>query len=1432
MGRDTDGSQSSSAGGGPPTLSSGRSSTSLSDQHEGTNAPRRESAYRPSSNGYGNNLSQRGQSQLDLLTSTLSTNEQPPYTASERSSISLGGSSYNPQTGPRAPNSVQRQPLEAKNRPRAGGKWLPFKSNSNYGRGRPKTPNGNAAGLRPHWAEWEKISLRISRLPAHTTTRDVWMIFKSHGEVVSVELFERLNGEREGSGRVCFSPPPTNQFWDDIMAVNIQGQQLKIRVELQKEQKIPQIHGPSGKSYPPSMTLKMDAIQFGVLSRENEMMPLKTIHNAIRTGFSLTAELLPKRLEVAFACKIDDPRRENPSIRNPSPIGDMEHVRLYKAHIPFTNLKKIVFIDLDDQNWALLIPLPSPPIFFAKHDSADSHSSSKNTWSVRDAWNRTVDITYDTSWFKDEPVSLPRTNHFIDIGRWTTYRLVFSKSTLPDWGKMKVALMDFNIQVDHTTSKEFLTIPAQMPTLWAQLESHNFNNSKSNNLALLANAEEIQLPYDVRFQLEVCISQGLLNEVNITTEFLQKLANLSKDRTRRRDRAKDLLMYISRPRIGSRTEDREKLDEKRIYDPMSLFEDKKAMSHYPEISIPEHCQWVRKAVVTPTTMYLSGPTPEPSNRVLRQYSNYEDRFLRVQFTDELMKGRIFPAPDDEKDNALFNRVHRTLHNGIRIGGRHFHYLASGNSQFRENGAWFFCPTDFLTCDNIRNWMGNVNHIRIVAKYAARLGQCFSTTRIPRSSPIGQTIKHIQDIEHNGWCFSDGVGKIAPSRAKFLVQNLNMDKTAANIPSAFQFRLGGAKGILVQWPDVPFNEVHLRPSQNKFESISKGLEIIKTSRYSAATLNRQTITILSCLGVPDIVFVDMLKKQVANYERAMEDPQVAMQILSKYIDQNGVTTKIAQMIVDGFMHTKEPFFMTILQVWRAWSMRLLREKARIVVDQGAFVFGCVDETRTLRGHSDKTKPGSRDSTLLPQIFLQVPKGGIKPGEEGEYTVITGICVLGRNPSLHPGDIRVVEAVDVPALRHLRDVVVFPAVGDRDIPSMCSGGDLDGDDYFVIWDPRLLPDDWNYPSMKHDALKPKELDRDVRVADLISFFVRYMKNDTLSTIAQSHLAKCDTLTEGPKHKQCIELAVLHSNAVDYPKTGLEAYLKPSLRAKRFPHFMEKAPNMTYHSYKVLGKLYDLVAKVNFKPQLDGAFDERILRRYALDDAMLKTVRMIKRQHDKAMRQIMNQYDIGTEFEVWSTFVLSRPRVGSEYKMQESMEPVMINHRERFRETCIKVAGSRDTKVLYPIIAATYLVTWEEVQTVLAKTQREGRERELAANEMPFISFPWIFDCELGQIASSKGEFELEEMPKPTIAFVGDDTDADDEEFERLVRAGAIESDNEVTNNGYGPEGQILWSANVAQPTGGVVEEQEVIEEVVELEEDEETSMEALAKLADEE
>lgn len=45
---------------------------------------------------------------------------------------------------------------------------------------------------------------------------------------------------------------------------------------------------------------------------------------------------------------------------------------------------------------------------------------------------------------------------------------------------------------------------------------------------------------------------------------------------------------------------------------------------------------------------------------------------------------------------------------------------------------------------------------------------------------------------------------------------------------------------------------------------------------------------------------------------------------------------------------------------------------------------------------------------------------------------------RNPCYHPGDIRVLQVVDVPGCRHLRDCIIFPVKGPRPHADEMAGG----------------------------------------------------------------------------------------------------------------------------------------------------------------------------------------------------------------------------------------------------------------------------------------------------------------------------------------------------------------------------------------------------------
>ena len=469
-------------------------------------------------------------------------------------------------------------------------------------------------------------------------------------------------------------------------------------------------------------------------------------------------------------------------------------------------------------------------------------------------------------------------------------------------------------------------------------------------------------------------------------------------------------------------------------------------------------------------------------------------------------------------NEIYTRVKRALNNGITIGDRHFEYLASGNSQFREHGAYFFSPVAHLGVADIRRWMGDFQDIKVIALYAARLGQCFSTTRAINGSKVD--IVEIPDITNGKYNFTDGVGKISKFLAQVAASEVGINMPSGEPPSVFQFRLGGAKGVLALSPDAKLREIHLRSSQYKFHAIHSGLEIIRWSQFSAAHLNRQLILVLSALGVPDRIFADKLKSQLSNLAQAMVDEKIALNLLQKEIDPNQMTLALAGMILEGFHKVREPFMLSLLHLWRAWSIKYLKEKAKIVIHEGAVLLGCVDESRTLRGHYDNLQHLRTHSMeeeqikSLPEVFVQLSKGvNDKP------QVMLGPMILARNPSLHPGDIRIVYGVDQPILHHLKDVVVLPQTGDRDIAHMCSGGDLDGDDYLICWDQDLLPLEWNHEPMIYTPKeRPKRVSDNVTTDGITTFFVNYMKNDLLPRIAHAHLATADHLPKGVKEEKC--------------------------------------------------------------------------------------------------------------------------------------------------------------------------------------------------------------------------------------------------------------------------------------------------------------------------
>ncbi|THC91004.1 hypothetical protein EYZ11_009534 [Aspergillus tanneri] len=1010
---------------------------------------------------------------------------------------------------------------------------------------------------------------------------------------------------------------------------------------------------------------------------------------------------------------------KRPDLRIPSPTNPDVHYPA-EVKIPISSMDIGVLFDE-------VTLLPMRTIGSGRNEQA---------FVVLDVRNRTLItcIVHNPQELSSLPVSLRKKNPVIDIGRWNAFKIKYSENIGrgTEFTLLHNILEDYNVRIVNTDRfTQWDEHKERMPPVWKWIDLSDTQMPKApvSSLEELIDPNYIHLPFPVRYQLEVCLSNGYLYEYTMARGFVIKLSELGEGQSIK------LLEHVAAKKQV-------------YYDPMKIF-DLKFVRGATDVKTSPYCCYMRSARITPSTIYFNTPTVEISNRIIRHYIEHADRFLRVRFTDEKLFGRINSTVDNTMDE-VFTRIKRALANGIVIGDRRYEFLAFGNSQLREHGAYFFAPLPNLTAANIRAWMGHFNDIRNVAKHAARLGQCFSTTRAISGCPVH--VRHIDDIKRNGYTFSDGVGRISRFLAQMAMSELKIKTPTGDPPSAFQFRLGGCKGMLTVSQEAQRHEVHIRKSQYKFPAIHSGLEIIRWSQFSIAALNRQLIIVLSTLGISDEIFLAKLKTMLQGLDEALESDTRAIYWLKKYVDPNQMTIVVSQMIHDGFRRAKEPFITSILCLWRAWHLKYLKEKAKIAIDKGASLLGCMDETGTLNGYYAHKIPGN-DATLdehiaaLPEIFLQTSR----PDNGGRYEIIEGICILARNPSLHPGDIRVVRAVNAPQLAHLHDVVVLPQTGDRDVASMCSGGDLDGDDYLVIWDQDLIPDDWFRAPMKYTSNKARDLDHDVTVDEITSFFVTYMKNDCLPKIAHAHLAWADRLLDGVNEEKCIRLAQLHSDAVDYNKTGIPAHMTRNLEPHSWPHFMEKIhkpKEKIYHSRKILGQLYDAVERVDFIPSLENPFDQRILGcQLVVHEELYDFSRELKSQYDSAMRRIMAQHEIKTEFEVWSTFVLSHSNMSKDYKFHEEIGSISSSLSESFRKQCYNKVGGRNFEQLAPLAVAMYRITHEEMTTALEKYRNENMNGDKMfvnsvskMEKLPLISFPWVLSHVLGKIAM--GYYELSE------------------------------------------------------------------------------------------
>jgi hypothetical protein len=238
-----------------------------------------------------------------------------------------------------------------------------------------------------------------------------------------------------------------------------------------------------------------------------------------------------------------------------------------------------------------------------------------------------------------------------------------------------------------------------------------------------------------------------------------------------------------------------------------------------------------------------------------------------------------------------------------------------------------------------------------------------------------------------------------------------------VPSAFQFRLGGAKGMVVQDPTIQGKLVRLRPSQVKFDARENlTFDVQSTSSEPKPMfLNRPLISLMEFLGVDTQRIIELQDDDICKAQSVRSSCTDA----SKVMQQHGMgapfhlpslfsnLTSILQLEIgdtedDPSLWTSQ-LIESSLCCAETHILRELKYRAHIAVPGSYTLLGVSDEWGCLK-----------EEEIYATVFDE---------RTGFVQRITGKVAITRSPQCHPGDLQVVTAVHRPELDHLMNVVVF-------------------------------------------------------------------------------------------------------------------------------------------------------------------------------------------------------------------------------------------------------------------------------------------------------------------------------------------------------------------------------------------------------------------------
>ncbi|KAH7128366.1 RNA dependent RNA polymerase-domain-containing protein [Dendryphion nanum] len=306
-----------------------------------------------------------------------------------------------------------------------------------------------------------------------------------------------------------------------------------------------------------------------------------------------------------------------------------------------------------------------------------------------------------------------------------------------------------------------------------------------------------------------------------------------------------------------------------------------------------------------------------------------------------------------------------------------------------------------------------------------------------------------------------------------------------MPSAFQGRIGGAKGLWVVNAEYSSNNhdhqdiwIKISESQLKFEPHREDLD---DSQYNRHRLTFELVNYSSAPAPSDlhISFIPIMVdrgvpiKDIANImtERLDIERQTLLEILPDPVkmydwhykqgprtrDDNipwqaalphALDEKVRLLLESGFSPLRAPYLTRCLSRFIDRQQIMREKKLRAPLGKATYLYGVADPLGVLA-------PG--------EVHVQFSSSFTDHFTYDQFRCLNNIDLLvARQPACRRSDIQKVRAVVNPRLSHLVDVVVFPSKGQYPLAGKLQGGDYDGDIFWLCWEPKLVAPFLNAPA----------------------------------------------------------------------------------------------------------------------------------------------------------------------------------------------------------------------------------------------------------------------------------------------------------------------------------------------------------------------------------